>query len=247
VLDLNGLSQTLDMLSVTNGVLRNGASSSQSILTIAGTAGAHPTNSLILNDVNNVFDVPAVDAELDISGIVNGAGSFIKTGLGTLSLQGSNNYTGNVTVGAGTLVIAFPDLINTTVVTISNAAVMNLNFPNGETDVIAGLTINGVSKAPGVYNNSTDPTFILGSGSLQVVTVANPVNPNPGAILVSGSGGVLGLGWPTNAGWILQSNSVSLTATNFWFAYPNSTNLTNVSIPIDPTLTNVFYRLLRPF
>lgn len=247
VLDLNGQSEAVDMLSLTNGIVRNGASGSQSILTIAGNIGNHPTNSLILNDMNNQFDVPTADAELDISGIINGAGSFIKTGLGTLSLQGSNNYTGNVTVGAGTLIIAFPDLTNTTAVTISNGAVLNLNFPNGETDVIAGLTINGVSKAPGIYNNSTDPTFITGSGSLQVVTVTNPVNPNPGVILVSNSGSVLGLGWPTNAGWILQSNSVSLTATNFWFAYPNSTNLTNVSIPIDKTTTNVFYRLLRPF
>jgi len=40
---------------------------------------------------------------------------------------------------------------------------------------------------------------------------------------------------------------VGLTATDSWFAYPNSTNLTNVNIPIDPTKTNVFYRLLRPF
>ena len=147
------------MLAMTNGVLRTGLAGTEAVLTIAGTAGDHPTNSLILTGVNNAFDVPSVDAILDISGIVNGSGSFTKTGLGTVSLQASNNYTGNVIVGAGRN-LGIPGLTNTTIVAVSNGAVLNLNFPNAETDVIAGLTINGVSKAPGTYNNSTDPTFI---------------------------------------------------------------------------------------
>jgi hypothetical protein len=69
----------------------------------------------------------------------------------------------------------------------------------------------------------------------------------PGTILLSNlGGGNLGLAWPTNAGWILQSNSVGLTASNSWFAIPNSTDITNLNIVIDPTTPNVFFRLLHP-
>ena len=58
----------------------------------------------------------------------------------------------------------------------------------------------------------------------------------------------MSLGWPTNLGWILQSNSVSLTTTNAWFNYPadGSVTVTNVTITVNPAKTNVFYRMLKP-
>jgi autotransporter-associated beta strand protein len=251
-LDLNGHDQGLDMIGMTNGVLRNSAAGSSPTVTIIGTAGTHPTNAITLSGANCQFDVPTVDANLNVNSVVNGGGTLVKTGLGTVTLLQSNTYRGNITVSNGTLSVSYPDITNSATVTVStnsvlgNNGVLNLNFANAETNVVAALILGGISKPAGVYTATTDPLYISGSGSLQVVPQAT-INPNPGAILLSGSGAVLGLSWPTNAGWILQSNSVSLTATNFWFAYPNSTNLTNVSIPIDSTSTNVFYRLLRPF
>jgi autotransporter-associated beta strand protein len=247
VLDMNGQTEALDMLAMTNGVLRNSAPSSFSTLNLPGDGGSHPTNAITLYGNNNIFDVPTADAELDINGIINGAASYAKTGLGTLSLLVSNSYTGNVTVNGGTLIFAFPDLTNTTTVTIAANSVLNLNFANGETNTIAALTINGVSKAPGVYSATTDPTYIAGAGSLLVVPVAPPINPNPGILQLSNAGaGTLQLAWPTNAGWILQSNSVGLTATSSWFPIQNSTNLTNINVTVDPSATNVFFRLLHP-
>ena len=47
------------------------------------------------------------------------------------------------------------------------------------------------------------------------------INPQPPQIQVVASGDTLSLGWPTNRGWMLQSNSVGLTATNAWFPFPN--------------------------
>ena len=234
------------MLAMTNGVLRNGLASSFSSLNLPGDGGNHPTNAITLYGNNNIFDVPAADAELDINGIVNGAASYTKTGLGTLSLLTSNNYTGNVTVSGGTLIIAFPDLTNTATVTIAATAKLNLNFANGETNTIAALVINGVSKAPGMYNSTTDPTALFGTGNLLVVPVAT-INPIPGILQLSNAGGgTLQLAWPTNAGWILQSNSVGLTATNSWFPIPNSANLTNLNVIINPSGSNTFFRLLHP-
>jgi autotransporter-associated beta strand protein len=74
------------------------------------------------------------------------------------------------------------------------------------------------------------------------------INPNPPFIQVSASGSTLNLGWPTNRGWILQSNSVGLTATSFWFNYPSdgSVGVTNVSITVNPSKTNVFFRMVKP-
>jgi hypothetical protein len=61
---------------------------------------------------------------------------------------------------------------------------------------------------------------------------------------VSVSGSTLSLGWPTNLGWTLQTNSVGLTAANQWFTYPGSATTTNVNITINPAKTNVFFRMV---
>jgi hypothetical protein len=57
----------------------------------------------------------------------------------------------------------------------------------------------------------------------------------------------LSLAWPTNLGWTLLTNSVGLTATDQWFPYSGSASLTNVSINIDSTKPNVFFKLVYPY
>jgi autotransporter-associated beta strand protein len=244
VLDLNGNSETVGSVANNNGVLRNGLVGSTASLTASGI--------VTLTGASCVFDDPDSAASLIVTATdVTGSGSLVKSGLGLLNLS-TNSYTGNTTISNGTLVLNFPNIATNSTVTVNTNAtlgtngVLTLNFANSETNVVAALVLGGVSKSAGVYNATTDPLFITGTGSIQVVPLST-INPLPGPILFTSSGGVLGLGWPTNAGWELQSNSVGLTATNSWFAYPNSTNLTNVNIPIDLTKTNVFYRLLRPF
>ncbi len=67
---------------------------------------------------------------------------------------------------------------------------------------------------------------------------------NPPAIGTSLSGRTLTLSWPGYPGWLVQSNSVSLTSTD-WFVLPNSGNVTTLDITITGK-TNVFYRLVQP-
>jgi hypothetical protein len=58
------------------------------------------------------------------------------------------------------------------------------------------------------------------------------------------SGGALHLTWPaTHLGWIVSSNSVSLSSTNSWFDIPASGSATNLDVPFDSSKTNVFFRL----
>jgi autotransporter-associated beta strand protein len=257
VLDLNGQSEIVDGLSLTNGVLRNSANGSAAVLYIVGTPGAHPTNTITLNDVNNRFDVPLVDGTFNIDGIIDGSGSLVKTGLGTLSLIQSNYYTGNTTISDGTLILNFPFLATNSTVTVSTNAtlgtngVLNLNFANSETNVVTALILGGVSKPAGVYNNGTDPLYITGTGSLQLGSATPPINPLPGPIQFSISGSTLALSWPTNLGWILQSQTNALNVglvvnSNAWFDISGSSSVTSTNYTLNPANPTVFFRLRLP-
>jgi autotransporter-associated beta strand protein len=247
VLDLNGQNETVDMLSMTNGVLRNGASATTSTLTIVGTAGVHPTNAVTLDGVTNVFDVPAADAVLIVDSIINGSGSLVKTGLGALSLLQSNYYTGNTTISEGALALSFPGLsANSTVNVAANAtlgtnALLALNFANSETNIVAALVLGGVSKPNGIYNATTDPLYLTGTGSLQVTPFINPL---PGTILFGVSGSTLSLSWPTNSGWILQSETN--LSSHAWIDVAGSGSVTSTNIPINPANPTMFFRLRLP-
>jgi autotransporter-associated beta strand protein len=235
------------MISMTNGMLLNSAPSAGSVLTVAGTGGSHPTNAITLTGPNCQFQVSSADATLELNSIINGAGTLVKTGLGALTLDQSNSYTGNITVSAGTLNITYPDIAPKAIVTIGSNAVVNLNFANSETNTIAVLTLNGTNATPGLHNNGTDPNFITGAGSFLVIPPP-PINPLPGTIQVSVSGSTLNLGWPTNAGWLLQAETNSLQhglGTN-WVTIPGSDAITNVSIPMSSTNGSTFYRMVHP-
>jgi len=61
------------------------------------------------------------------------------------------------------------------------------------------------------------------------------------------SGNTLTLSWPPNyLGWTVQSNIVSLVATNNWFPIANSGSTTQLVITVNPARSNVFYRMRLP-
>lgn len=79
--------------------------------------------------------------------------------------------------------------------------------------------------------------------------VANGVNTNSTNITFSVSSGNLNLSWPADhLGWrlLVQTNSLSSGLGTNWYTWPNSTNLTSVSIPINPTNPTVFFRMVYP-
>jgi len=119
--------------------------------------------------------------------------------------------------------------------------------------------INWAFSAPGDYTVTFEASAVstlnglASSGPVDykfhvVATNEVLINPNPGQLLSEVSGDTLTLGWPTNRGWILQSNSVGLTATNEWLPFhgDGSTGVTNISFQVDPSQTNVFFRLVKP-
>jgi autotransporter-associated beta strand protein len=81
------------------------------------------------------------------------------------------------------------------------------------------------------------------NGTLSVVSTSTiPTN-----LLYNVSGSYLTISWPKSyLGWFAQSNSVSLAKTNDWVDIAGSQLGTNLGITMDPTKTNVFYRLRYP-
>jgi len=249
VLDLNGQSEYVDMTWMNNGVLRNAQSASTSTLNIQNyTPSGFPVRAITLQGMNCLFDTPPVDAILNINAHIVGSGTLVKTGLGTVVLLTTNYYTGNITVSNGALSLSYPDITNTATVTIATNSVLNLNFANADTNTVSSLIVNGVSKSTGLYNNSTDPLYLTGSGNLLVIPTINSL---PGPIQFSVTGTALTLSWPTNLGWILQSQTnalnVGLVATsNAWFDVAGSAGVTSTNMVITPANPSVFYRLRHP-
>jgi fibronectin-binding autotransporter adhesin len=171
-------------------------------------------------------------------------GGLTKIGSGILTLGGANTYTGNTTVNEGRLVIQQPTLSSNSTVTVADSAVLELAFPGSETVQVAGLVLNGVPKSAGVYNSTTDPTYLQGAGSLRI----GPALPTtPTNITYSVSGNVLTLTWPGSyLGWYAQSNAQSVTSPSSWFDIPGSQSATNLTITINPGRSNVFYRMHLP-
>ena len=241
--------------------------------TAAGTVGtlklginnALPTNTVFNLNVNGAslqtFDLAGFNqtvASLGGSGTATTAfitNSAASASMLTLSGAGVSTTFGGLISGNVNLTLAGNGSILTvqqtnslsslSIVTITNGAALDLAFTG--TNQIAGLVINGVSKAPGVYSATTDSASLTDTGYLLVVPAAT-INPNPPVLQVTPGAGVLNLAWPTNLGWILQSNSVSLTTTGAWFNYPadGSVSVTNVTITVNPAKTNVFFRMLKP-
>ena len=172
-------------------------------------------------------------------------GGLVKLGTGTLTLSGTNTYTGSTTISNGALKINVPALADTANVIIASTGTLELNFVG--TDIVNGLVINGVVKSPGTYGATgsgaanIDDAHFAGPGVLQVGTA-----PSPASIVPNRNGDQLILTWPTGAGWRLQkqTNSTAIGLRTNWLDVVGATPpYTNSVSAVDPT---VFFRLAYP-
>ncbi len=117
------------------------------------TANLFSNFSPTVNAAGAFIDTATFDAT--IASAINGTGSLTKQGLGTLTLNGANNYGGNTTVSAGTLVLNQP-LINTTAtLTVADTAAAQL--PAGNSGIGTHLTAASVQSI-----------VLAGSGKLSI-------------------------------------------------------------------------------
>lgn len=143
------------------------------------TAGAN--TRFLAEDGGGVIDTNGSATTLNLP--ITGNGGLTKAGTGTLTTTGENDYAGNTSVTGGTLVLSSAGLNDDASVTVANGAMLMLDFSG--IDTIAGLTLGSSILDDGIYDATSHPTFLSGSGRLVVV---KPVTPGGFASWANGLG-----------------------------------------------------------
>lgn len=190
----------------------NGTLDGPGYCTIGGLAGS---GDVLLNDTILYSGTPGYSNGIPValtvgnnnssttySGILNGAGSLIKTGTGTLTLSGVNSYSGNTVVNLGTLAFtaALPNSTNISVShggTLDVSALASATLSGGQNLLGAG-TINGslnTSAGSAIYadngsgygTNAFNNNLTLGSGALVYFNLGDSATGSNDLITVGGT------------------------------------------------------------
>lgn len=105
--------------------------------------------------------------------------SLTKGGVGKLTLEGANTYSGDTNITDGILSILVNYLANSSSVSLSGTGVLDLAFSG--TDTVDKLFINGVQQTTGTWGSSAsgathiDDVRFTGTGTLTVTTAPDPL------------------------------------------------------------------------
>lgn len=233
-LDLTATETYSGATAINAGTLRvNGALAAASAITVATNAtlaGAGTINGPVTVAVggsiapgNDAIGTLTVNNNLTLSGKL--AVEVNRTGSSSdrINVSGTLNNAGSGSVTVANLGAALQ--------AGDTFTLFNKALANG-----SALTVSGASA---VWTNK-----LAVDGTIAVVT---PIATTATNITASLSGNSLTLSWPLDhLTWILQSNSVSLSATTNWYPITGSANVTQQVITVDPAKANVFYRLIAP-
>ncbi|HYG21435.1 MAG TPA: autotransporter-associated beta strand repeat-containing protein [Verrucomicrobiae bacterium] len=243
---------------------------SNGVLALAGESGLS-NNPAIRLSAPGVLDVSGrTDATLWLGSDVvaqtlsgHGAfqGSLFVGNSGTMAVNNALAVSGKVVLGGTTVLelnrasspnsgrIVAPTITAGGVLIVTNAGG---TLQAGDTFQLFSTPVTGFASVSLPLNDPVNQATytwenrLAIDGSVVVLTSTGSVNPNPASLMVSSSGGNLTLAWPdSHKGWILETNSVGLSA-DAWFEYPGSAQTNSVDLAIDRTRTNVFYRLVLP-
>lgn len=186
-----------------------------------GTTLSNDVAVALANDVALAGGVTVANgADMALSGGVSGAGSIIKTGPGTLTLDGANTYEGGTQLNAGQITVGANGALGTGALTaadgtaldastslaLANDVVLNgaLTLPGS-----AALTLDGdIAGTGSLVKNGTDTLALNGANSFQGGVALN------GGTIALGSDTALGVGRLTTADGTTLSASVPVNAAN---------------------------------
>lgn len=181
------------------GTFRVGALAGAAAQTLTDTAGNPVT-----------LEIGGSGLETFYSGALRGSGNLVKAGEGTAIIQGqAQTYTGTTTILDGVLSLGTGSLLHNDS-TISIASGATLELFHGETDVVKGLSLNGVPQPDGIYDENTPGGYITGSGKIQVNTGA----PVPENVSLTANDAVGTSSFAAAGNW---SNGAAPTAINSYF------------------------------
>jgi autotransporter-associated beta strand protein len=156
-----------------------------------GTLGANAdwssTMNMTLGTTGGGVTIKAADAgnvahNITLSGVLSGTGGLVKSGAGSLTLSGTNTYSGPTSVTAGTLVLGTFNSINDLgSLALADGSTLSLGFSSGSETVnsIFNLT-TGSYVAAGTYTASTLAAALGGTvnvssaGGTIIVSVPEP-------------------------------------------------------------------------
>ncbi len=236
----------LDISAVGNGTLNLGHNAAQTLYgngTLTGSLLV--TNSLIAPARRaNVGATYFSGSGLTVSGGVTLiGGSTVLMTVNRTNTPANDSLTAPSIVYGGTIIVT-----NAGDTAFAGASSNVFKLFNG---AISGTFTNIILATNNLPANEFWVNNLNLDGSVALVNTASAINTNPPAMMISFNGTQLSLGWPTNAGWILQSqtntSSVGLTTpANTWFDVAGSASITNTVITINPANPTVFYRLRLP-
>ena len=153
-----------------------------------------------------------------ISAILGGSGALTKSTTGTVTLSGSNTYTGATNINVGTLTVSGSTHVNSAVSLASGATLSGTGTVNGTVTVATGTGAitggNGTTGQLTIGNLTFSGTGTINIGTLSGYTASPALNVTGNLTLSGGAGSVtlaLPVGLLSNGTYHLAGHGNSLT------------------------------------
>jgi len=132
---------------------------------VNATAGSSIYGGAVTLEGNGFFNIGANTALQFTSGIGGTGALSMQTGTGSLTLSGTNTYTGNTLINAGTLFLDDPASLNSSpTINIGSGATIDVTGRNDQTlTVIGGQSLIGSGTLNGSLTNLPASTLALGT------------------------------------------------------------------------------------
>jgi autotransporter-associated beta strand protein len=184
------------------------------MLEYTGATASSTKNFTMASGGTGAFQIDSSGTSLTLSGVIDGSGSLLKTGPGTLILTGTNTYSGGSTISAGTLVVNSASslgassgalTINAGTLEVSTGFSTSRNVTLGdsastfEVDASQTYTDTGVISGTGTLNKTGLGTMVLGANTYSGGTAVTAGTLQLGA---SGTFGSTGGALTVNAGTV---------------------------------------------